>query len=113
MGDDLTPANFIMKIKAMNKRERSKIVAEKLIELILEIPDDDPRIAAMDARLNQLHGCITHITKLANENQTVIAVLKEENESLKHSKLETVTEINNLKKEIQDIKSRWYWECCW
>ena len=70
MSGELTPINFIEKIKAMAKRDRSKISAEKLIELICMVPEpqpvDDTSIA------NQ----IAEIRNLAASNKSVISTMK-------------------------------------
>ena len=107
MGDDLTSENFIMKIKAMSKPDRLRISAKKLIELIVDLPEhaDDPRIHTLEARLNQLHDSMRHITTLATTNQGEINILKTENATLKRLNTDMQTDIEALKNANQDLRN--------
>ena len=77
MGEnDLTPANFVMKIKSMGDRERSKISSKKLIELICQIPDPSTE----STELAELRASIEYVTRMASVNQTEILSLKTSND---------------------------------
>ena len=107
MEDDLTVENFIAKIKAMTKRQRTSIPAEKLIDLILEFDDAannvDPRFKTLEALVQQLQGSVQHITTLATGNQTEIAKLKTANTGLRRSLEEAKNESEELRTEIQEL----------
>ena len=36
--EEITPLNYVEKIKAMGKRERQRLTVEKLIDIILQVP---------------------------------------------------------------------------
>ena len=93
---ELTSLNFIEKIKSMAKRERSKIPAEKLIELICHVPDpltDE----GIPAAINELRASVDHINRIASVNKTEIATLKNEKAALK-------AEIDLLKVHARECK---------
>ena len=58
MADDLTAENFIQAIKSMSPRDRHKIRAEKLIELILTLRDDveTDGITSLEKRIYELEA---------------------------------------------------------
>ena len=53
MSDELIPGNFILAIKAMNPRDRNKLGAERLIELIMLKADNGD---ASETRLQQIEN---------------------------------------------------------
>ena len=93
---ELTSLNFIEKIKLMAKRERSKIPAEKLIELICQVPDP-VKDEGVPAAINELRVSIDHINKMASVNKTEIATLKNENHDYRLKNAALKAEIDLLK----------------
>ena len=80
----------------MAKRERSKIPAEKLNELICQVPDpltDE----GIPAAINELRASMDHINKIASVNKTEIETLKTENQDLRLKN-------NTLKAEVDLLK---------
>ena len=88
MNNELTPENFITKIKMMAKRDRSKITAEKLIELICQMSDPPTVDEAISNQLAELRTSIQHINQKSSVNQTEIASLKIENAEYAKKNLE-------------------------
>ena len=95
MGEDLTMANFVQKIKLMGERERSKLSPKKLCELISQLPDPTTEIA-------ELRASIEHITKIASVNQTEILSLKTSNEECTKKNIALQMEINLLKEHARE-----------
>ena len=97
----LTLANFVDIIKNMGERERKKLTAEELIDLIIQIPD-----APATNELAELRAAIDHLTKISSVNQTEILALKTSNDDLvkKHTSLNL--EITLLKTQAHECKDR-------
>ena len=93
VNEDLTVDNFVDKIKQMGDRERSKITAKILIELILQVPDPVP----VRTELAELRASVEHITKIASVNQTEISALKTMNDDFKRSNVALQAEVTLLK----------------
>ena len=105
----LTPENFVEKIKQMGKRERSKITAEKLIDLICQMADPpvfDPSIddEPISIQLSELRTSMQHFTKMATVNQTEITALKIENAEYAKKNVALQTQIDLLKIHSQECK---------
>ena len=75
MGDDLTPVNFIDKIKAMESRERNKLSAKKLIELICQTNIS----TSVHPEVAELRVSIEHINQIPSTNKTIIESLTANN----------------------------------
>ena len=90
---DLTVENFVDRIKNMGDRERAKLTAKELIELICLIPDPVPAAS----ELTELRAAVEHVTKIASVNQTDILALKTSNNDLIKSNVALQTEISLLK----------------
>ena len=73
--DELTPNNFIAKIKAMDVRERGKIPLKKLLDIICQVPDDAD-VTTTTTQIDELRGAIRHINEMATKNKTEIDSLK-------------------------------------
>lgn len=71
MGDYLTPANFVDRIKNMDNRERSKIHMKKLIDLIVSLSNPPPA----DPTIDELRASIKAINQMASTNTTLIDLL--------------------------------------
>ena len=95
--DDLNCINFVSKIKAMSKRERSKIQLETLLEIICQVPDTDADVVPASIQFEELRGSIKFITEMATKNNTEIASLKMQNMALK-------LEVDLLKEHSKECK---------
>ena len=76
MDDELTPLNYVQKIKAMLPADRRAITAKKLIELILETNDPDERQRNVDLQLANIQTSMSLISDLAKSNKQEINALK-------------------------------------
>ena len=102
MGDEeLTPSNFIERIKNMDIRKRGKLTAEKLLNLILQT---DIRVAEPNIQLAEIRASIDLVTKLATANQGEIAALKAENVRLTTANNEYRQETAALRRTIDEMK---------
>ena len=98
MAADLTPQNFVTKIKEMEVRDRKKIRCEELINIILQLPGDfvDSYPTKFEEKLNELSASIDFVKLQAVSNTTELLSLKSMNSNLE-------TENNTLKNEIMKI----------
>ena len=115
MGDeDLTPANYIMKIKGMNNADRRGITAKKLIELIVATPSPDDRQINIDTQLAQLQTTMNLISNIATANQEEITTLKNEKVTLANEIKELKekdenagnNDVTEMKREIDELRSQ-------
>ena len=98
--DELTVANFVSKIKAMDSRERlKKLDLKKLIELICSIPDDENIVAA---QLADLKATVENINKTSAVNSNEILALKAQNEEIVKKNAAMRIEIDLLKVHAQE-----------
>ena len=98
--NELTPDNFIGMIQTMAERERNKIPAKKLIELICQMTEPtnvQQDVPAMSTQMDELRQAIQHITQMATVNKTEISTLKIENS-------QHITKNAALKAEIDLLK---------
>ena len=101
MGDEeLTPSNFIERIKNMDTRKRGKLTAEKLLSLIIQT---DIRVEP-NIQLAEIRASIDLVTKLATANQGEIAALKAENVRLTTANNELRQETRALRRTIDELK---------
>ena len=75
--DDLTPDNFIQSIKMMDRAERNKITAKKLIELIVNAPESDHRIAGLENNLQAFKTILDHVNLVSTQNKAEMGALKD------------------------------------
>jgi hypothetical protein len=101
MTKDLTVANFVDRIKNMGERERGKLTAKELIDLIIQIPD-----APATIELAELRAAIDHVTKISSVNQTEILALKTSNDDLVKKNTSLNLEITLLKTHAQECNDR-------
>ena len=73
--EDLTPLNFVQLIKQMERAERNRITAKRLIDLIVNSPEPDQKIANLEGSLNAFKTMLDHIKDIATENKTEIGAL--------------------------------------
>jgi hypothetical protein len=101
MDDELTPENFIGKIKAMGERERLKVPLKKLIEIICQVVD----APAVSTQLDELRESIHHINRMATKNNTEISSLKIQNEEYLEKNIALKAEVELLKLHAQECKA--------
>ena len=100
MDEELTPTNFIERIKNMDNRARGKLQLKTLIDLILQT---NIRVAEEpSAQLDSIRASLDFVTKMAVTNQGEIALLKAENRRLNTSNDEYREEIASLKQQIDE-----------
>ena len=100
--EDLTPNNFIERIKLMDKAERGKISAKKLIELIVQCPDkpdDDMRIEYMQLLIQGMKNSLDHVIDTSNRNKDDIADLQSKNRGL-------IQDNNKLREDVVDLNHK-------
>ena len=104
--DELNCENFVVKIKGMNKRERSKIQLDKLLEIICQLPDradaESPPTPAVSTQLDELRGAITKINEMTTNNTTEIANLRIQNADLVQRNIALQLEVNLLKEHAKE-----------
>ena len=108
MADDLTVDNFIKAIKFMNTRDRNKLRAERLIELILQKADSleaesEGKQIKMEDRLAELEMKYEQINNDSRSNSTDIEKVKVIIET-KYDKLKTESQSNSY--EIEKVKDQ-------
>ena len=112
MAEELTPANFVQKIKAMSNADRRNITSKKLIELILASPDPDERERNIDFQLEQLQDSLKLISTIATTNKEELTQLRNENVAMKEEIRELKENAGNnnnnehLEEEIEDLRSK-------
>jgi len=77
--DQLRPDNFIAGIKAMHDRERKKIRADVLLDLIMRAPD---QTNYDEVKLNEIHAAIVIIRKQGVETAAELVNVKSSNAGL-------------------------------
>ena len=83
MGDELTPTNFIHRIKEMDKSERNRLKLKDLLDLIVQAPlftiDENAAMKIMQTEISTLTANFKVFSALATKNQEEIVVLKGKN----------------------------------
>ena len=106
VNNDLTPNNFIEKIKLMAERDRNKITAKKLIELICQVPD--PPIggnqSTISNQMEELQNSFAHISQMVATNKTELATMRIENAEYAKKNVALKLEIDLLKVHAQDCR---------
>ena len=98
MGEELTPANFVEKIRSMDKRERGKIPQNKLIELILQ--------TEKNLAIDELRASIKVINEMASTNKTLIESLNVKNGEYVRENARLRTEVDLLKLHAQECQQK-------
>ena len=103
--EDITGENFIQRIKQMDKRDRAKIPATKLIELILTLPEgaQDNKLKTMELAVQQMQQTLKLVSDMATQNKDEIAGLKTRNEELEQRNEELQTEVNELRRDAVNL----------
>lgn len=94
--DDLTPVNFIQQIKQMDRAERNKISAKKLIELIIAAPENDDKIGSLENNLRAFKTVLDHVSNISAQNKVEIDALKAQNQQLNQENVQLRADINDL-----------------
>ena len=98
--DELTPVNFIQKIKAMDKATRNQLKLKDLVNLIVQAPNEIANPGNMQHEINQLVANYKLLSGIATNNQAAIAELKVKNSTLERSNIDLEREIASLKEDI-------------
>ena len=80
--DELTPDNFVLQIKQMDRTKRNQIPAKKLVQLIVESPAPDEKIASFENNLQAFKTVLDHVNNIATQNKAEIDALKNRNDEL-------------------------------
>ena len=107
MSTELTALNFITKIKSMNKRERKKIRAEELIQIILQVPDDvvTANNAITEDKFSMLISAIDSIKSQSISNALKIETIQEKNVKLTEDNLSLIKHNESIQKELTELSS--------
>ena len=100
---EITPENYIQRIKEMTPADRKRLTLKRLIEVILEAPEPDERNRAVDVQLEQLRTMMKSVSDIANQNRGEIATLRAENNELKATVGDQTQEIARLKDELEEL----------
>lgn len=101
MNDELTPQNFIGKIKAMGERDRAKIPLKKLLDIICQVEE----APAVSTQLDELRESILHVTQMSAKNNTEISTLKTQNGEYLDKIRALNVEVGLLKLHAQECKA--------
>ena len=103
---DLTPENFIMKIKEMDKADRNKLKLKDLIDLIVKAPlaqnDENSALNLFQAQMQRMQRIDSFVDK-CNRNQVDIAFLTAKNEELEKKNADLQEELNSVKENTQNV----------
>ena len=102
---EITPEDFIKRIKEMTPAERKRITLKRLIEVILEVPEPAERTMVVDIQIEQLRTMMKNVTDIANQNREEIAALRVENTELRTTGATQTREIDRLKDVIEEMKN--------
>ena len=99
MSVELTPTNFIQRIKSMNETDRKKVRLQQLMSLILQVPDDisteSPNNSVIAEKLSELSASIDYIKSMSTNNAAEIILLQTANQNL--------TVENNVSNDNNDL----------
>ena len=104
MGDELTVDNFILRIKEMDARDRKKIRAADLIDLILQLPesntihDQGERIDSLVNTVQNLVASVDNLKTLAHQNAAEIINLNTKNNNITAQNEQLEKSVNEFKK---------------
>ena len=104
--EDLTVFNFVAKIKAMDTRERNKLTAKKLIELICQVPESTEDSSPLDAQFAEMKLCVENLTKSTANNNNEIKLIRAENEAYVKQNAALRIEVDLLKVHAQECLNR-------
>ena len=105
MGDELTPTNFIQRIKDMDKSERNKLKLKEVLDLIVQAPlftvDENAAMKNMQTEISTLTANFKVFSALATKNQEEIVLLKGKNEQLDETNTKLRDEVATLKEQVK------------
>ena len=109
LNDQLTPTNFVQKIKDMDNRDRSKLKADTLIKLIIQL-EEPAANNQISKQMNELSSIIHKVQQNTLENAKELKDLREENlaraeeNKVLEEKLKVIAEENDvLKSQVDGI----------
>ena len=102
MAVPLNASNFVQEIKQMDARSRTKIRAEDLINLILQLPEPVEETKKFD----DIFNLVTDIQKSVIANAQEITRLKDDNQLLREDKIAMSVKVDGLVEETNLLKSQ-------
>ena len=108
MADDLTADNFISAIKKMGDRDRKKILADRLIELILSMEDKPDQLMNIEKKITELElkyeFIKTETFTITSEIALIQSTIPSSNNNLGSAyQISNDVKIKELEKEMVDI----------
>ena len=100
--DELTPFNFIAKIKAMEPVDRAKLRIKRLIDLICESPDLEKGEHAAD--IDELRAAVRQINQTVSINKNEIIALQTQNVDYVRKNTALRTELDQLKVHARECR---------
>ena len=101
---ELNVNNFVSVIKSMDSRERGKLRAADLINLIIQLPDQpSPEITDLTSKFDSLLSHFNVLESRCNNNTAEIFALKEINGVLVGKNENLVHQVNNHEDEILQL----------
>ena len=97
----LTVDNFVQKIKTMSDRQRSKLLAAELVELIMQLPESI--IYPSDEKFNKLESMIEVIKTQSLQNASTIQAVQATNVNLTEENSELKKAVNKLRTEVDEM----------
>ena len=99
--DDLTPENFIARIKSMDKAERGRVTAKKLVELPEPENDNELKMENMQLLIQNMKTSLDHVIDISNRNKDDIAELKSKNRGLTLDNEKLLEDVEDLKEKLE------------
>ena len=94
---ELTVDNFIPQIKSMNDREKGKLRAMDLIDLIIQLPDEQsPILVDISSKVEALINTVAILDLRSNNNAAEITALKDNKKQVKKSNKAFQVEVDKL-----------------
>ena len=105
--EGLTVENFIVKIKAMQPRERKHIRADELINIIIQLPDTLVQNSdKISNSISEIMNTLSQVQKVALENSQEIMKLKDDNSKLQKINIDLSKESRTLSENYKIIKNQ-------
>ena len=104
--DDLTPVNFIARIKSMDEADRVKITKKRLMELIMQFPEPENenqlKVENLHLLIQSMKNSLDHVTEISNRNKEYVAELKSKNRALTLDNQKLLEDVEHLKEKVED-----------
>ena len=104
--DLLTVANYVQQIKQMDRATRNQIPLKKLIQLIVDTPEPDEKLASFENNLHAFKTVLDHVNNISTQNKAELGALKNRNEELAEENTQLRADVRNLKVKDEDKENR-------